>query len=270
MAPRDRLAARRKGRGHSQESLAHALGVTTSTVAHWEQGTSTPLARHRPPLAEHLEVSLGELDRLLDVNGHVAPDGHAVPAWLGHLASLEQGAAQLWSFEPVAVHGLLQTARYATAIESVGPDPSTADVVARKVDTRMARQGVLTREPDPLALSVVLDESVLHRVAGNADVMADQLDHLADVGARPNIDLRVLPLDAGVFSAAFGAFTLFTSPDTDGPYMACVEDRAGPHYLDRPHEIEAHTALFRYLADVAVSPADSLDLIHTAAQERYR
>jgi Domain of unknown function (DUF5753) len=133
----------------------------------------------------------------------------------------------------------------------------------------MARQAVLTRRPHPLKLSVVLDESVLHRVAGSRQIMADQLDRLIDAGDLPNIDIRVLRLDSGRFSAAFGAFTLFSSPDGDGPFMACTEDRAGPHYL-RPHELEAHTTLFDHLAEVALSPGESVDLIRTTAKEHYR
>ncbi len=265
---RERLAARRRAQGMTQEQLAQALDVTTSTVAHWEQGKSTPRAWHRRPLADRLEVSLGELERLLDVNGQVALDGHPVPAWLGHLASLEQAASEIWAYEPTVVHGLLQTAAYATAVESIGPRPATVEEVARRVETRMSRRAVLDRRPDPLQLAVVLDESVLRRRAGDRDVMDAQLDHLAEMAQRPNVDLQVLPLDAGVFSAAFGAFKVLTSPGVPDPYMACVEDRAGPHYLDRPHEIEAHTVLFRYLAGVALPPDASLDLIHVVKETR--
>jgi transcriptional regulator with XRE-family HTH domain len=267
MGGRARLKARRRERGLSQEGLADALAVSLGAVKDWEQGRRSPQAETRPALADTLGVTLAELALLL--GEPPSPNGHAVPGWLGHLASLEQAAGQLWAFEPVVVHGLLQTRAYATAVESMGPTV-IADHVAQKVETRIARQAVLTRAPDPLRLAVVLDESVLHRVAGSSDVMADQLDHLADLVRLPNISVQVLPLTAGVFSAAFGAFSAYASADSSTPFMVVTEDRAGPHYLDRPPDLEAHVELFRYLSDVALDPGASIDLIRRIAQERYR
>src|SRR5690606_14020342 len=125
------------------------------------------------------------------------------------------------------------------------------------------------RQPDPLQLSVILDESVLYRVAGDRSVMQGQLGHLLITGVRETIDVRVLPLDSGVFASAFGAFSVFNLPSSPEPYMACVEDRAGPHYLDRTHDVAAHVALFQHLIDVSLSPAESTELIRTVLKERY-
>lgn len=268
---RHALRQRREQQGLTQEGAAFALRVAVSTYRSWERGEKTPRVGYRPRLAKLLDVSLTQVDTYLSSNGDTAaPNGHAVPAWLGHLASIEQGASQICCFEPVVVHGLLQTAEYAAAVERFDPVPRTEEGVARRVDLRVARQRVLTREPDPLDLSVVLDESVLYRVAGGREVMGAQLDHLTEMAERPNVDLRVLPLDAGVFSAAFGAFKLLSSPGASDPYMACVEDRAGPHYLDRQPEVEAHVLLFNYLSDVALPPAESVDAIRSIAKEKYQ
>jgi len=268
---REALRQRRRQLGLTQEALAFAIGVAPTTYRDWERGVTSPRVGFRPRLARKLDVSLAEIARMLDGDPRPgAPDGLTVLSWLGHFAALEQGAAHIWSFEPVVVPGLLQTAGYATAVEAVGPDPGTPEDVARLVDARIARQGVLAREPEPLELSVVLDESVLYRVAGDRSVMAAQLEHLADAMTAPTIEVQVLPLDAGVFSASFGNFTVLTSPGSPEPYMACVEDRAGPQYLDRRHEVSAYIRLFTFLSSVALSPTDSLDLIKTVAKERYR
>jgi transcriptional regulator with XRE-family HTH domain len=264
------LRHRREQLDLSQEKVAQLLGVSTTAYRDWELGVSTPRVGRRTQLAKVLHWSLSQLGEVLDqpTTDAQAPDGHAVPTWLGHLASLEQGASDIQAFEPVVVHGLLQTRAYATAVESVGTTPYRAEEVARRVESRIARQRVLIRHPDPLRLGVVLDESVLYRRAGDDDVMAGQLGHLAEVAERPNVDLRILPLTSGVFSAAFGAFMVLTSPGSSEPYMACVEDRAGPHYLDRPNEIEAHTLLFQHLLEYAMSPDASTTLI-TATKERH-
>jgi transcriptional regulator with XRE-family HTH domain len=62
---RDKLAARRRALGYTQEGLAETLEVAVSTVARWEQGVGCPLPALRRPLAEALSVSLEALDRLL-------------------------------------------------------------------------------------------------------------------------------------------------------------------------------------------------------------
>ncbi|MGH9151147.1 MAG: helix-turn-helix domain-containing protein [Acidimicrobiales bacterium] len=268
MARRDRLAARRKAQGWTQEALAHDLGVSVASVAHWEQGSSTPQARYRRPLAERLGVSLPELDVLLDVNGQVSPNGHAVPAWLTLYASLEQGASHIWTWQPLTVHALLQTREYAAAVESIGPSPVSDDAVAQKVDLRLSRQGVLDREPEPLELAVVLDESVLHRVTGGPTTMAAQLDHLAVQARQPNVTVQVLPLAAGVHAAAFGACTVLASNGGAAPQMAMVEDRTGHRYLESAHAVEVHMVLIDHLREHALDDDESLDMI-TAARERY-
>ena len=84
-----------------------------------------------------------------------------------------------------------------TAVERTAAGSPTEEEVERWVRVRLARQAVLDREPDPLRLSVVLDEAVLRRVAGDREVMAEQIDHLVMMAERPNVDIRVLPLDPG-------------------------------------------------------------------------
>lgn len=66
---RQRLAARRKTLGFSQERLAERLGVERSTVVRWENGESEPQPWIRPKLASVLQVSLERLDELLIERG---------------------------------------------------------------------------------------------------------------------------------------------------------------------------------------------------------
>ena len=132
MPARVQLAARRKAFGFSQEALAQELQVTTSAVSRWEQGTSTPKAIYRQPLARALQLSPVELERLLDVDGRTIPglDGQHIPGWLGHYVSLEQSAAEVRTFEPLVVPALLQTADYARAVEGCHYLPAPDEDVA--------------------------------------------------------------------------------------------------------------------------------------------
>lgn len=271
MPPRRQLAARRKAVGYSQESLARQIDVSAQSVARWEQGTSTPLARYRRPLAEHLSISLPELELLIDGASETAvpaANWHAVPGWLDHYASLEQAAARLQTFEPISLPGLLQTPAYAEAVVRTNWISLSEDVVRERVEARLARQAVLNRRPDPLQLHCVIDESSLRRVTGSEAVMAGQLDHLCNVlRHKSTIRLQVSPsASSALHTAAFGSFGIFTSYDTGLPYMVCTEDLTGFNYLDRRPVIEAHAQLFEHLTRVALSPEQSAELIHEIAE----
>jgi transcriptional regulator with XRE-family HTH domain len=268
-AQREALRARRIQLGFSQESFAEEIGVSPQAVGEWERGDRCPRPGFRPRIARALHVTPEEAGRLIDNGEGTHPDAFAVPSWLGHLAALEQGASEVWTYEPIGVPGLLQTADYATVVESTTEHHLSDAEVDQFVQARLARQAVLSLEDNPLRLAVVIDESILYRLAGDRRVMASQLEHLATMSDRENVDLRVLTFDAQEFTGAFGSFKLFTGPGHSTPYMASVLDRAGSHYLDRQHELDAHIGLFKHLQRNAQSRAASRDLIHATMKDRY-
>ena len=246
--------------------MAFALGVSTSAVRSWENGSRAPQLRTRPALAELLGVSLAEVTRWFS---GVEPAEGIMPSWLGMIVEHEQGASELWTYEPIVVPGLLQVAAYARATQRREPGPPSADEIERAAQARIARQAVLTREPDPLRLHALIDESVLLRPTGGSAVMADQLRHLGKLSAMPNVTIQVLPLDCDMYSAAFGHFKVLSSPRLDRPYMAHVLDRGGGHYLDRRDDLERHVRLFEHLLTAALSEADTLALFETVTRSRY-
>ncbi|WP_158894293.1 helix-turn-helix domain-containing protein [Amycolatopsis anabasis] len=65
-AKRKRFAHRRKSQGFSQEALAEAVGVGRRTVVRWESGEAEPQPGVRRDVADTLEITLDELDDLLD------------------------------------------------------------------------------------------------------------------------------------------------------------------------------------------------------------
>ena len=271
MYKRSLLASRRHTVGLSQEELAEAVGVTTVTYARWERGETTPMAKRRGPLAKALQLTTFELDRLLGgVDEATAPDGHAVPSWLSFYASLEQGSARLQTFEPITLPGLLQTRAYAEAVMRTNWVPYTDEQLAEMVSARIARQSVLHREPTPLALSCIIDESVLHRVTGSPYTMGEQLDHLARLADRPSIQIQVLPREStAAHLAAFGSFSLFSSEGASGPFMYTDQNLTGFRYHDAAAVIEAHVELFDHLSINAIPPDESIALIRQHA-ETYR
>jgi transcriptional regulator with XRE-family HTH domain len=109
------------------------------------------------------------------------------------------GVLHVWT--PSIIDGLLQTERYAAALlaTAVGATP---DLVQARLKARMERQQrVLLRADPPNALFIV-DELSLFRQVGTAQDMAEQVRHLTDVAALPNVTVQVLPAIAHAASAS--------------------------------------------------------------------
>jgi hypothetical protein len=110
-------------------------------------------------------------------------EGRISPAALD-LASVEEDAAFVRTYQPNLVPGLLQIEEYARAIIETGLPSPTRDN-DELVAFRMSRQGVLTRWKPPRSCFLI-GESVLHQVVGSPEIMHAQLERL--VNARDQID----------------------------------------------------------------------------------
>ena len=75
MAPRPGLRQARRRRGFNQEQFAERVGVTAQTVGYWERGVTGVNAGRRPAMAAALEISLSELDRLIEGEPFDSDDG---------------------------------------------------------------------------------------------------------------------------------------------------------------------------------------------------
>jgi len=58
----------RKQRGHTQEDLAHAAGLTVTAYARIERGSANPTWTTVRRIADALGVTLGELGRAVDAD----------------------------------------------------------------------------------------------------------------------------------------------------------------------------------------------------------
>jgi hypothetical protein len=130
----------------------------------------------------------------------------------------------------------------------------------RRVQIRLMRQELLIKDP-PLQLSVVLDESVLHRRFGGKAVMRQQLERLLEASALPNVDLHVLRFEAN-HPIGSGAFFYLEFPQIHDVPMrdsATVEHLLGSYYI----EDEEETYKFRVTFERLV--AESLDVVASRA-----
>jgi transcriptional regulator with XRE-family HTH domain len=264
--PRPELQAQRRAAGLSQEALAHKIGVSANSVRGWESGLQSPRLRFREPLARQLGVSLGQLSRLLDPDAPISLNGDALQGsdslfgWLSIFVKAEQASARAWVFEAANMPALAQTAPYALALERTYHRPSTDAEAEQRAELRLARAGVLNRQPDPLELSLIIPWYILHQVAGDATVMAGQLDHLTALAERPNVDLRILPRGQTKVSVP-GTFTVLQTAGASGPDLAAEDGLRGFRYHDEPSAVADFVNLFERIIGAALPAMASTALI---------
>lgn len=164
----------------------------------------------------------------------------------------EAEATELLCYETLCVHGLLQTEAYARALFNAGVPAVSPETVERKVEVRLARQAVLSR-PRPLRLTVILDESVLYRVLGGADVMREQRRHLLEAARRPNITLQVVPFDAGHHPGMVGSFTLVRFALPDDPEIVYIEGMSRDVFVESA-DADEYREVFEHLKAAALTP----------------
>lgn len=178
-------------------------------------------------------------------------------------AWLESRAHEIRSFDAMSVPGVMQTPDYARAIITAADPDADADQIERWIEFRLARQQALEAE-EGLRAQAVLDESVLHRVTGGRTVMRAQLNGLAELASRPNIDLRVLPFRSGAHASPEGLFWIFSMPDPY-PDIGCVDSAAGVIYVeaDRAKRLMLK---FERIQAAALGSVESVELISAVAE----
>jgi transcriptional regulator with XRE-family HTH domain len=279
---RRRLAAELRGiresQGKSGDAVAAALRWSPSKVSRYELARTglKPLEVER--LLDYYDITGSRRALLLALAEDAARKGwweefgDSLSADYQQFIGLEHEASQIsiWHVEVVA--GLLQTESYARHVISSYSqvEPIAPGMIERLVRVRMRRQQVLDREGG-LQLSVVLDESVLRRRIGTESVMFEQLEHLMRVADRPNVTLRILPLDAqhSVFGESFVLFRF--GPDND----AMLQDVVSAEHLRNAFSVEGerdtylHRIAFRMLGDAALDPVSSRERIREAAESYW-
>lgn len=196
--------------------------------------------------------------------------GDVIPENFDVYLGLEEAAAQISWYEPELVPGLLQTAEYARAV--IGAS-TPADETDRRVQLRIERQALIRRPTVPLELRVALNESVLRRPIGGREVMAAQLDALAEAAELPNVRLRVVPFTAGLHHGVMtGPFELLRFPlNGDGqdsePATVFQDGYTGALFLDKPAEIERFNDAFEYIWAAAANEITSVTLIRASAKD---
>lgn len=257
------LRALREATGVSGEDVASELGWSSSKLSRMEIGRNPP--------------SPADLSKLLDrygVTDQARRDELAVllreakrKGWwqiysdipYSTLIGLEAEAVSMLTYQQV-MHGLFQTEAYARAIISETIPGIDAEALEQRVEVRLTRQAVLTRDR-PLEVRAVLDETCIRRLVGGREVMRRQLGRLLELAERPSIIIQVLPFEVGAHPGTMlGPFDILSFEHPADPGVVYVESDSDP-YPDREGDLQRYTAAFDQLRSMALSVPQTNDLL---------
>lgn len=269
-----RLAAElrrlRESAGHTQAQAAKLLGWKDRTkLVRLESAKQVPevdevelILEHYGPTDEAIRLALLQLARDVHRRGWWVAYGDVLP---GSYVELEDAASRIRIWQVQLVPGLLQTPAYAR--ELVAAEIADPGEVDRRVQARMTRRTLLDRTDAP-DLDVVLAEEVLRRPVGGRPVMRQQLAALLREAERPNVSVRVVPLERGIYPAiGLGPMVLFQFAGPLDLDVAYLETIGVGMYLESIAQVRASTVAFDRIADAALPVDESAALIADALEE---
>jgi transcriptional regulator with XRE-family HTH domain len=246
--------------GRKIKDVAEAIGVSGATISRIETGVRPATRRSVLALCQLYGVEESLREQLLDLADQASRQGwwdRYEDIEIDQLIGLEIDAVRIGSYNPFVIPWIFQTKEYArSAIK--GAAPRMADnVLGDRVEARLTRQQILTRQPPSFRLLV--DESAIRRRVGGVQVMRHQLDRMVELAALPQVSLQVVPFSLGAHPGV-NAFTLleFMAPQ---PAVVYIESTAGDLYLERQSDIERHQEYLDHLQAGALDPDKSLRVI---------
>jgi hypothetical protein len=227
-----------------------------------------------------LNASDAELDRLLELYGVTGPRSDEVrklaqaarrklaPARVPDHARkyiwLERAADEVKEYFGGTVPGNLQTEAYALAQMSVSLVIAPADMYTIAQDREARGDRFFTDEARKL--EVVLGEAAVRQQIGGPTVLSGQLDRLLAMAELPNVTIQVVPLAAGGHAAMDCPFTLLYLARARAS-IAYVESLTTADYLARPQHAQTYNLAFEAAKRVALSAADTADLLQAIKSE---
>jgi transcriptional regulator with XRE-family HTH domain len=258
----------RNAAGLTIQEVARALECSVGKVSRVETGLVAARIQDVREMLDMYDVPEQERAALLDLVRQSRKKAwwhdftDVVPPESAKFYGLEDGAATIREYASVLVPGLLQAECYAAALMSAAQDVSP-DVRLRRLELRMRRQHLLTRE-NPPRVDVILHEPVLHNTMAGTDVTAAQLDRLVELAKNPNISIRVLPMAAGPHEAAGVPFTIFGFASPEDPSVVYHEQPTRNSLIDDSSEVAWYERAFSQAANLALPRKRSIEAIRAA------
>jgi transcriptional regulator with XRE-family HTH domain len=251
---------------------AAQIGISEATLWRMENGKTKVSPESLIALLDLYEVRSPRRDALERLALDTLRRGWWAPfkdAFSGSYVALETDASEI-RVNAFMVPGFFQTPEYARAsIATTRPELELAEV-ERRTQARLARQKALfTDRAEPPVIHVLLDESAVQRQVGGPETMRGQLARLVDEASQPHVTIQVVPFSAGSHAGSEGEFVIIDYPEPEDDPFVYLEGLFGDIYVETPEDIARYRLAFDHAAaDVALTPADSLEMISQLAKEK--
>jgi transcriptional regulator with XRE-family HTH domain len=256
----DWLKQQREKAGLTQQQLAEAAVMTRSHIAHIEAGRRTPS-----------KEDARRLDRALNtgnvLSSFLPPEEAAVADYFESARLLEQQAVMIREFALSFVPGILQTERYARAVLSTSFPRVGEEECDGRLVTRLERAKILD-DPVTPTVWVLLDEAVLHRAVGGGQVMAEQMNHLAQLVESDRVRIHVMPYEVGSYQLAQSLLTLMDFEDQ--PPVAYSEGLELGKLHDSPAVVSKLQGAYALALSDALPLKESLAMLKARAEDYGR
>ena len=175
----------------------------------------------------------------------------------------ENDAAAIQVYMPLVVPGLLQTESYMDAqFKSCARPPAWR---RKAVKARLRRQEILDRADSTVPrLSVVITEASLRYRWGMHGDRREQIEHLAEMSRRRNIELRIQRFDDGP-PTGLSMVNIFSFPD-DEPSIVFVETDYSVEEVSGWDAVHGYIQSFERTCDVSLEPEDTTVYLETLAK----
>jgi transcriptional regulator with XRE-family HTH domain len=263
------LAAARARMGLNTRDAARGIGTSPATVNRSEKAKRISPATDVAGLLAIYGVTGPDRQRIMDLAEELEyrewmETRDRFPRLLSALEDFEARARSLAHFAPAIVPGLLQTPAYARALHTAAG--ITGPAQEAMVSARLERQQVLNKLAGP-AYTAILDEAVLKRAYGGAEVMVQQINWLIGRAHLPNINIHVIPFRHGGYENP-GPFLLLEFADQSP--MVYVEHLGVSGFIDAQVDTGKFQDLTATLAKFALGPADTVNFLTRMAADYER
>jgi transcriptional regulator with XRE-family HTH domain len=247
----------------SLDEAAERLDKTRSSLSRIEKGETRAdvhFVRSAMDVYDHRDDWMVELARRANQKGWWLAFDIKDKGYIGMETEADAGLTWQLAYVP----GLLQTEDYMRILFRTGPY-WTEEQFENHVKARLFRQNRLFDLETPLHLSVIVDQSVLTRPVGGAEVMRAQLTRMLELAELPTVSLQVFPHSPKPHPGMDGAFTVLRFQEEEDPDLLYVEHVAGSLQAEDPEDVGRATLVFDRLRSEALSPSESVVLIERIA-----
>lgn len=268
-------SALRKARDHHNltvATVARRFGRSQGWLSMVENGLQTIAPEELADLLDFYGIEDGPLrESLLHLATHTP--GKWVRERVGRisaaaldLASLEEDAAEIRTFQSNIIPGLLQIPAYTWKLMAIGP-AGNSRAASTLVEFRLSRQQVLSRPNPPHYVPIIAETVLSNQVGGDPAILHAQIRRLAEVARLDHVDLRILPSSASEYLSLITPCHLI-SLRPPGRLTVTVGDHYNKSiFVEDEDEVASHEEIFDLLLSATLSRTASMELIDEIASK---